>query len=52
MTERSYRIALEEAPRLEAAMREAGWNTGVVLWTPQVRLLDARCVTRVAPALA
>jgi hypothetical protein len=32
---RSHRVALSEAPRLVAAMRDAGWNTGVVLWTPQ-----------------
>ena len=35
LLERSHRAAVAEAPRLVAAMRAAGWNTGVVLWTPQ-----------------
>jgi len=35
LLERSYRAALAEAPRLLSLMAEAGWNTSVVLWTPQ-----------------
>jgi hypothetical protein len=35
LLDRSYRTALAEAPRLLALMADAGWNTNVVLWTPQ-----------------
>jgi hypothetical protein len=39
-------MALDEAPRLELAMQEASWNTGVVLFTPQVRMRCALALHR------